>query len=73
MKLFLKEFKEGFYCFSELLSGFLNAVLLFIVYIFIVGPTAIIAKIVGKRFLENPGWQNIDQSQPKKESFYRQF
>ena len=75
MMVFLKGFKEGARCVGELISGLFNTLLLFIVYIFIVGPTAIIAKIVKKKFLatENPGWLDVEEKQPTKDSFYRQF
>lgn len=75
MNLFLKGFKEGMYGFGELVSVLFNTALLFVVYCFIVGPTAIIGKIVGKRFLQNrnSGWQNINEKELTEESFYRQF
>ncbi len=75
MKLFLKGAKEGIYYFGELISTLFNTALLFIAYVFVLGPTAIIAKIVGKRFLqtENSGWLNIDEKETAEGSFYRQF
>jgi hypothetical protein len=75
MDLFLRGFKKGIYNFSELVSVLFNAALLLLVYCCILGPTAIIAKITRKKFLqsENSGWQNIDEKEPTEESFYRQF
>ena len=47
-----KGFKEGMNDFGHNLSGIVNAVLLSVVYIAGVGPTSILAKLSGKRFLE---------------------
>ncbi len=75
MTLFLRGFKEGACYVGELISALFNTILVFIVYIFVVGPTAMIAKIVKKKFLvtENPGWLDIEEKQLTKDSFYRQF
>ena len=75
MRLFLRGLKEGMYGFGEIISLLFNTILLFIIYCFVLGPTAIIAKVVGKRFLQkkNSGWQNINEKELKNESFYRQF
>ena len=75
MRLFLRGFKEGMYCFGELISILFNTVLLFAAYIFVVGPIAIIARLVGKKFLrnENSGWSDLDEKEATEESFYRQF
>ncbi len=74
MNMFFKNIKEGMYCFAELVANLINTVLLFLAYLFVVGPTAMIAKISGKKFLqlEKTKWIKIDNNKTK-ESFYRQF
>ncbi len=75
MKFFLKSIKEGMYFFAELISNFVNTVLLLFAYFFVLGPTAIIAKIVGKRFLQtkNDSWTSVDNKREIKNSLFRQF
>jgi len=75
MKIFLKGVKKGMYCFGDLLTNMNNLVLLFLSYFLVLGPTAIVAMIVGKKFLERKvcGWKNISNKSFDKKYFYKQF
>ena len=76
----VKSFGEGFKAFGNFIASVVNFALLFIVYIFGVGITAIVAKLTGKRFLKlhqsskiKTYW--IDYKLDKKDfsEYYRQF
>ena len=63
LKLFFKEFYEGFKAFSLVISTIINFVLLMIVYFIGVGLTSIIGKSFKKEFLGIKGgkrtyWKN---------------
>jgi len=74
MNIFLKNIKEGMYYFAELIANLINTTLLLFAFIFVVGPTAIIAKIVGKKFLQaKGGWADMSDNKKKREDFYKQF
>ena len=77
--LFWKGFKKGAKNFSGNISVIVNSFLLLIVYLVGVGLTSVIAKIVGKKFLETKiekekksFWKEIKWSK-KKEDYFRQF
>jgi uncharacterized protein YqhQ len=76
---FLNGFYEGMKQFGANIANAVNFVLLFFVYIFGIGITAVIAKIFGKHFLQlkKTGrysyWDKIDTKEMKKGDFYRQF
>ena len=74
MKIFLQSIKGGLYLFSSLLSNLTNVVLLSLVYFSVLGITAIIAKVVGKKFLplKLEKWVTVEQNK-EKESYFRQF
>ena len=79
----IRLFTEGFYSgikeFGANVSNVTNFILLFFVYLFGVGITAIVAKIFGKHFLQlktaekKSYWTEIKNKKPKMEEFYRQF
>ena len=80
MKSFLINFKEGQKLFGETISGIVNLIVLSIVYFLGVGITSIIAKVVGKRFLEKrldknaaTYWQDLNLNKKPLEDYYRQF
>ncbi len=74
IKEIFKEIKEGMRIFGELISNLVNTTLLLAAYIFVIGPTAIIGKMMGKNFLgtEKEGWKEIQKDGDEK-SHYRQF
>ena len=76
----LRGFKEGFARFGEYIASVVNTVLLIIVYVFGVGISAILAKLVGKSFLEtkidsksNTYWEDLNLEKEPLENYYRQF
>ena len=77
---FFKGLKKGFEEFGHLISGIVNSLLLTVVYILGVGLTSIVAKIVGKKFLErklyrlrSSYWGDLNLRKQKKEDYLRQF
>ncbi|MFQ5621299.1 MAG: hypothetical protein ACE5FT_05645 [Candidatus Nanoarchaeia archaeon] len=74
---FWSDFKKGFHMFGENIGHIVNSILLLIAYIVAVGPTSILAKIKGKKFLEHKGtdsyWCDLDLKKQPKEEYYRQF
>ncbi|MBC8495463.1 hypothetical protein H8D36_04885 [archaeon] len=77
---FFKGFKEGMTCFGDLIAIIVNTVLLFIAYFIGVGITSIVAKIVGKNFLEmktsakvKTYWSDLNIKKRSLEECYRQF
>lgn len=78
-KEFFVGVKEGMKNFGKYMSTVINTILLFTVYIFGVGMTAVIAKIIGKKFLENKStkkksyWSKLNIGKEKREKYYRQF
>ncbi len=74
-----KSFGTGMIQFGTAISSVVNFVLLLIVYIAAVGPTSVIAKLTGKRFLElMPGrqksyWHTMRLSKRDRQEYYRQF
>lgn len=58
----------------------INFILLFFVYVFGIGTTAIIAKLIGKKFFETKildkkesYWQNTNLKKKSIKEYYRQF
>ncbi len=78
-KLFFKGFLEGFKKFSHAFATVVNFILLTIVYIVGVGITSLVAKLVGKKFLNldkkrRPSyWEDKDLKKEPMENYYRQF
>lgn len=81
MKQLIKGIKEGFKKFGDHITIIINTILLFAAYIIGIGITAIIAKLVNKKFLKTKidkqrktYWHELNIG--KKESMsqrYRQF
>ncbi len=75
---FIQEFKYGMQSFGKNIAGLVNTVLLFLVYLFGIGITSIIAKLIGKKFLdenlsEESYWKELNLKTEKKENYFRQF
>jgi hypothetical protein len=77
---FFKGFKEGFAQFGKYIASVVNTILLIVVYIFGVGISAVIAKLVGKSFLETTidekkttYWEDLNLENEPLENYYRQF
>lgn len=77
---FFKGFKDGMTGFGDLIAIIVNTVLLFIAYFIGVGITSIVAKIVGKNFLEmktsakvKTYWSDLNIKKRSLEECYRQF
>jgi hypothetical protein len=72
-------FKEGLATFGLNIGSLVNFILLTVVYLVGVGPTAIIAKFLGKRFLalgfreKDSYWRKLSVDKRLKDSRYRQF
>ena len=80
MNHFFHSLKHGFYEFGHTLTILVNTTLLLLAYLVGIGPTAIIARLTGKRFLsagpepkKRSYWDPITQSNGKFEEYYRQF
>jgi len=79
MREFIEGFKEGQKSFGESIAVIINSFLLTLVYVFGVGATSIIAKILGKKFLdlrfENKAsyWEDLNLSKGPMKEYYRQF
>ena len=80
MSVFIKEFISGFKEFGK----FVNAVVLFValtlVYIFGIGPTSLIGKLLGKKFLSlkkdekaKTYWTDNRIGKKKEEEYYNTF
>ncbi len=70
----------GFREFGSAVSTLVNTLLLAVVYILAVGPTSLIAKFAGKKFLQNAPepenesyWEELELGTGKREEYYRQF
>lgn len=77
----IKEFwtgiKKGNIIFGELITNLVNFIVLTTVYVIALIPTAIIAKLVGKHFLDHnqengSTWKDAEKNK-NNESHYRQF
>ena len=79
IKLTFRAFLRGMSSFGELINLCVITILLLIVYVTAVGPTALAAGIFKKRFLdrkpgdENSYWTNLNLSKKNTEEYYRQF
>jgi large-conductance mechanosensitive channel len=78
IKDIFEEFMEGSRIFGELISAIINLILLSTVYFIGVGLTSIIARISGKRFLDNKlsnksYWKELNLTTRPFEEYYRQF
>lgn len=75
--IFFKGFKQGFRNFSHLITDIINFVLLFTVYFIGIGIVSIIAKLLGKHFidLKNTGTSWVTRKLKKMpiEEYYRMF
>lgn len=71
-------FWKGFKQFGHIINNIINFVLLSVVYFIGVGITFLVAKIMGKHFL-NTGkkkdtyWVKLNLGKQKMEDYYRQF
>ncbi len=79
-KAFFTGLKTGMKEFGENITLIVNSILLFIVYLLGVGITSIIAKIVGKHFLERKlskeaktYWSDLNIRRKPIKEYYRQF
>lgn len=75
---FVQGFKKGTETFGHSIITLVNCILLLFVYIFGVGLTSIVAKIVGKKFLEpeikgKSYWSDLKLKKKKIDEYYRQF
>lgn len=77
--LFVKGLKQGMKDFGENIAAIINSAALSISYFIGVGITAIIAKIVGKKFLDKKidnrasYWEDLNLEKEDKEKYYRMF
>lgn len=78
-KQFLKGFQKGMHDFGSSISVVINSILLTIVYFIGVGITSIIARLVGKHFLDirkikkDTYWENLNLKNKSIEDYYKQF
>lgn len=77
---FLRGFKNGLKDFGHNISLIVNFILLLIVYLIGVGFTSIIAKLIGKHFLDTElsknkttYWSELNLKKKPIEDYYRQF
>ncbi len=78
IKKIFDEFMEGSKMFGELILAIINLILLSVVYFIGVGLTSIVARISGKRFIDNrPSkksyWRELNLTTRPFEEYYRQF
>ena len=74
---FFKGVKQGMNFFGECISTIITSTLLALVYIFGVGFTAILAKLLGKKLLPKQSgttyWSDTTMGTEDKEHYHRQF
>lgn len=77
---FFSGFARGFKRFGSNISVIVNTVLLALVYLLAVGPTSLIAKLTGKRFLTLKAdkkaktyWERLNLTKRPLDEYYRQF
>ena len=75
---FLIGFKKGMGNFGQNIALIINTILLTLVYLIGIGLTSILAKIVGKHFLEmklskDTYWSDLNLKKKSIEEYYRQF
>lgn len=79
MKDFIDGFLKGFQEFGHNITLIINSILLTPVYVLGVGLTAILARLFGKKFLDNnmkkkeTYWSDLNLKKKKMEEYYRQF
>ena len=78
--IFLREFIKGMHLFGKKISFFVNMFLLLLAYIFGIGITSIVAKLVGKHFLKlniqkdgNSYWEDTSFTNKKIREFLKQY
>ena len=75
---FLKGFGSGFSLFGHSISRIINTCLLLVAYFLGIGVTALVARLIGKRFLETgldkkSFWHDLNLKKKPTEAYYRQF
>ncbi len=79
IKSFFKGFLKGFRKFGHMLASGVNFILLFLVYFTAVALTSIVAKLLGKHFLNikkkdaESYWEDFNLGKEPVENYYRQF
>ncbi len=80
MMVFFKGFKKGMKLFGDNIALIINSILLSVVYLIGVGITSIVAKLVGKHFLDTKinkeaktYWSDLDLKKKPINEYYRQF
>jgi hypothetical protein len=79
MKDFFTGFKKGMQSFGNGIAAIVNTTLLFVVYVVAVGPTSLVGRLFGKKFLSlekkdrDSYWDDLNLGKKAKESYYRQF
>ena len=80
LKVFFTGFKCGFSVFGHNLTVLINSFLLLAVYIFGVGLTAVVAKLMGKHFInirkgkkQDSYWVPLNLQKKPVDDYYRQF
>lgn len=78
IKQMFDEFMEGSKMFGELISAIINLLLLSFVYFVGVGLTSIVAKVSGKRFIDDRTakdsyWEELNLTTRPLNEYYRQF
>jgi hypothetical protein len=75
LKSIFNKIKKPFEIFGKFVAKTINFVALTFVYIIGIGPTAIIGKILGEKFLtldfKNPSWSEKDTKKENIEKYYR--
>ena len=77
MNPFFTGFVQGVKTASSLVSTLVNSILLLAVYVIGIGAPSLIARAVGKHFLdsgkEKTYWKDISPEKKSLENYYRQF
>jgi large-conductance mechanosensitive channel len=80
IKVFINSYKKGLKVFGEHIALLVNFILLTFVYFFAVGPTALIARLFKKQFLDlklskksKSYWTKTNLEEKNSESYYQQF
>jgi len=79
IRLFARGFATGFKTFGHSINGVVNFFLLSLVYLLGVGPTSIIGRLLGKRFLDLKAdsgetyWVDNKVSKEDIENYHRMF
>jgi hypothetical protein len=80
LQQFIRGFKKGFTGFSLNINSVISSILLSVVYILGVGLTSMLARLVGKHFLDvelskkgETYWSDLNLEKKHIERYYRQF